>query len=191
MSVPVVARGAGTGLSGGALPPGDGVLLSHGEVQAHRCASIRVARTAVVQPGVRNLAISEAAAPLRPVLRARPVEPDRLHHRRQRRRELGRRALPEVRPDGAQRAARARLHHRRRAGRVRRRGARRAGLRPARARHRLRRHAGRGHRSHGQAAAQAAAARACIMASFDDVREGRRRGRRRSSPPASSRPASR
>ena len=76
-------------------------------------------RTAVVQCGVRNLAISEAAAPLRPVLRARPFQPDRLHHRRQRRRELGRRALPEVRPDAAQRAEGARLHGRRRAGGVR------------------------------------------------------------------------
>ena len=46
----------------------------------------------------------------RPVLRARPEQPDRLHHRRQRGRELRRRALPEVRPDAAQRAARARLH---------------------------------------------------------------------------------
>ena len=41
------------------------------------------------------------------------AQPDRLHHRRQRRRELGRRALPEVRPDAAQRAEGARLHRRR------------------------------------------------------------------------------
>ena len=60
---------------------------------------------------------------LRPVLRARPLEPDRLHHRRQRRREFRRRALPQVRPHGAQRAARARLRHGRRAGGFRRRGA--------------------------------------------------------------------
>jgi glycolate oxidase len=66
------------------------------------------ARTAVVQPGVRNLAISEAAAPST-ACTTRPIRlADRLHHRRQRRRELGRRALPEIRPDGAQRAARAR-----------------------------------------------------------------------------------
>ncbi len=62
MGVPVVPRGAGTGLSGGALPPGDGILLS----MAKFMRILRVdplARIAVVQPGVRNAAISEAAAP--------------------------------------------------------------------------------------------------------------------------------
>ena len=62
LRVPVVARGAGTGLSGGALPPGDGVLLSL--TRFMRILEIDPAsRTARVQPGVRNLAISEAAAP--------------------------------------------------------------------------------------------------------------------------------
>jgi len=61
MRVPVVARGAGTGLSGGALPLGNGVLLSLAKLM--RIVEIDpVARTARVQPGVRNLAISEAAA---------------------------------------------------------------------------------------------------------------------------------
>ena len=60
--VPVVARGAGTGLSGGALPLGNGVLLSLAKLM--RIVDIDpLARTARVQPGVRNLAISEAAAP--------------------------------------------------------------------------------------------------------------------------------
>jgi glycolate oxidase len=62
LGVPVVPRGAGTGLSGGALPPGDGVLLS----MAKFMEIVRIdprACTAVVQPGVRNAAISEAAAP--------------------------------------------------------------------------------------------------------------------------------
>jgi glycolate oxidase len=60
--VPVVARGAGTGLSGGALPLEKGILLVMSrfnrilEVDAQAC----IAR---VQPGVRNLAISQAAAP--------------------------------------------------------------------------------------------------------------------------------
>jgi glycolate oxidase len=57
--VPVVARGAGTGLSGGALPLADGVLL----VLAKFDRILRIDtdnRTARVQPGVRNLAISEA-----------------------------------------------------------------------------------------------------------------------------------
>jgi len=60
-AVPVVARGAGTGLSGGALPLQDGVLLSLAKFS--RILEIDpLARTARVQPGVRNLAISEAAA---------------------------------------------------------------------------------------------------------------------------------
>src|SRR5689334_10941839 len=58
--VPVVARGAGTGLSGGAMPHEDGVLLSM--ARFNRILSIDpLARTATVQPGVRNLAVSEAA----------------------------------------------------------------------------------------------------------------------------------
>ena len=60
--VPVVARGAGTGLSGGALPLGDGVLLSM--ARFNRIIDIDTAnRTARVQPGVTNLSISKAAAP--------------------------------------------------------------------------------------------------------------------------------
>jgi glycolate oxidase len=60
--VPVVPRGAGTGLSGGALPPVDGCLLSL--ARFNRIIDIDpVNRFAVVESGVRNLAISEAAAP--------------------------------------------------------------------------------------------------------------------------------
>ncbi|CBV41471.1 glycolate oxidase subunit GlcD [Halomonas elongata] len=62
LGVPVVTRGAGTGLSGGALPLERGVLLVMSRFQ--RILSIDPeARIARVQPGVRNLAISEAAAP--------------------------------------------------------------------------------------------------------------------------------
>ncbi len=60
--IPVVARGAGTGLSGGAMPHAMGVTLSLAKF--NQIVRIdREARTAVVQAGVRNLAISEAAAP--------------------------------------------------------------------------------------------------------------------------------
>ena len=60
--VPVVARGAGTGLSGGALPLENGVLLSLARL--NRILAIDTANScARVQPGVRNLAISEAARP--------------------------------------------------------------------------------------------------------------------------------
>ncbi len=63
LNVPVVARGAGTGLSGGALPHPLGVVLSL--ARFNRILKLDpVARTARVQCGVRNLAISEAAAPL-------------------------------------------------------------------------------------------------------------------------------
>lgn len=61
--VPVVARGAGTGLSGGALPLDNGVLLSLAKF--NRILDIDTDnRRATVQPGVRNLAISEAVSHL-------------------------------------------------------------------------------------------------------------------------------
>jgi len=63
MNVPVVARGAGTGLSGGAMPHSQGVTLSLAKF--NKILSIdQKSQTAVVQCGVRNLAISEAVAGL-------------------------------------------------------------------------------------------------------------------------------
>ncbi|SFP35409.1 glycolate oxidase subunit GlcD [Pseudomonas borbori] len=60
--VPVVARGAGTGLSGGALPLEQGILLVL--ARFNKILEVNPAgRFARVQPGVRNLAISQAAAP--------------------------------------------------------------------------------------------------------------------------------
>jgi glycolate oxidase len=60
--IPVVARGAGTGLSGGALPFEQGVLLSL--ARFNRILDIDpLNRTARVQPGVTNLSISAAARP--------------------------------------------------------------------------------------------------------------------------------
>ena len=103
--VRVVPRGAGTSLSGGALPLADGIVLGMAQVQPHPRHRLRQPRGRGAagrhQPrhhpggGARGL-----------LLRARPVQPDRLHHRRQRRREFGRRALPEIRPDHQQRARR-------------------------------------------------------------------------------------
>src|SRR5260370_21317388 len=59
--LPVVARGAGTGLSGGATPHRNGGILSLANFK--RILAIDpLAHTATVQPGVRNLAISQAAA---------------------------------------------------------------------------------------------------------------------------------
>ena len=62
--VPVVARGAGTGLSGGALPIADGMLLVLARLNRilELDADRRLAR---VEPGVTNLSISQAAAPHR------------------------------------------------------------------------------------------------------------------------------
>ncbi|HSN19469.1 MAG TPA: FAD-linked oxidase C-terminal domain-containing protein [Usitatibacter sp.] len=60
---PVVARGSGTGLSGGALPLPDGILLSLAKF--NRIVEVDpLARTARVQPGVTNLRISQHVAPL-------------------------------------------------------------------------------------------------------------------------------
>ncbi|HQT27575.1 MAG TPA: FAD-binding protein, partial [Burkholderiales bacterium] len=60
LDIPLVARGAGTGLSGGALPLEDGVLLSLARL--NRILEIDPENAmATVQPGVRNLAISQAA----------------------------------------------------------------------------------------------------------------------------------
>jgi len=62
LNLAIVPRGAGTGLSGGAMPIAGGVVLS--TARLNRIVKLDPhARTAVVQPGVRNLAISEAAAP--------------------------------------------------------------------------------------------------------------------------------
>ncbi|AHV91827.1 FAD binding domain protein [Bordetella holmesii ATCC 51541] len=61
LNVPVVARGAGTGLSGGSLPHAQGVLL--GLSKFNRIKRLDpAAGLVVVEPGVRNLAISEAAS---------------------------------------------------------------------------------------------------------------------------------
>src|SRR5712691_7621574 len=60
--IPFVARGSGTGLSGGALPRADGVLIVMSKMR--RIITIEAAsRRAIVEPGVTNLAVSKAAQP--------------------------------------------------------------------------------------------------------------------------------
>src|SRR5215207_10801212 len=60
--VPFVARGSGTGLSGGALPRADGVLVVTAKMRAIREVR-REDQRAVVEPGVINLDITRAATP--------------------------------------------------------------------------------------------------------------------------------
>lgn len=63
MEVPFVARGAGTGLSGGALPLRGGIVISL--VRMNRILEVDAAnRRAVVEPGVVNQQLSEAVRPL-------------------------------------------------------------------------------------------------------------------------------
>jgi glycolate dehydrogenase FAD-linked subunit len=61
-NVPHVARGSGTGLSGGALPHADGVLIVTSQMRAILEVSPADER-AVVQPGVINLQVTKAATP--------------------------------------------------------------------------------------------------------------------------------
>ena len=135
--VPFVARGAGTGLSGGATPVAGGVVVSLARM--NRILEIDLAsQRVVVEPGVANLDVTRAVAARRLLLRARPVEPAGLHDRRQRRRELRRRALPQVRLHGAPRHRPDVRPPRRRGRRARREGARPGRARPPRRDRRLR-----------------------------------------------------
>jgi glycolate oxidase len=61
--IPFVARGSGTGLSGGALPRTDGVLIVTSRMRKIILID-PVSRRAIVEPGVTNLAVSKAAEPL-------------------------------------------------------------------------------------------------------------------------------
>ena len=111
--VPFVPRGAGTGLSGGALADDGAVVIECSRM--NRILELDPEnRFAVVQPGVVNADLSRGRAAARPLLRARSVEPAGVHARRQRRRELGRAAHAEVRHHHPPRArARARAARRR------------------------------------------------------------------------------
>jgi glycolate oxidase len=60
--VPFVARGSGTGLSGGALPRTDGVLIVMSKMR-RIIAVDPISQRAIVEPGVTNLAVSTAARP--------------------------------------------------------------------------------------------------------------------------------
>ena len=96
-NIRVVPRGSGTSLSGGALPLEDAVLLVMSRF--NRILEIDFPnRCVVAQPGVTNLGITARRRGGGLLLRARPILPDRLLDRRQRRGKFRRRALPEIRP---------------------------------------------------------------------------------------------
>ena len=94
--IPFVARGSGTGLSGGALPVENGIVISLARMNRILEVDLPNARI-VVEPGVINLNVTARVAPARLFLRARPLLAIRLQHRRQRRRKRRRRPLPQVR----------------------------------------------------------------------------------------------
>ncbi len=60
--VPFVARGAGTGLSGGALPVADGIVISLARMNRDPRGRPRRAASVVVEPGVTNLDVTPAVA---------------------------------------------------------------------------------------------------------------------------------
>ena len=104
LNVPVVARGAGTGLSGGSMPHAQGVLL--GLAKFNRIKSIDPETARLRTPGCLG-----GSEPLCPLLCSGSLQPDRLHDWRQRSGKLWRRALSEVWIDCSQRAEGANGHH--------------------------------------------------------------------------------
>ncbi len=154
--VPLVARGAGTGVSGGAHASKGCVVLSLERM--NRILDLNPDdETAVVEPGVVNADLNAAAARPRTDVRAGPGQLQALHHRRQRRHQRRRPALRQVRGDprlgaGARRRAGGRLAHPHRPPDLQ--GRRR--LRPHRAVRRLRRDAGDRRRHHRPAQVPAA-----------------------------------
>ena len=129
--LPFVARGAGTGLAGGCLPSEGGIVIAL--TRMARILEVDYAnQLAVVEPGLVNLHLSQALGPRGLLLRAGPLEPARLHDRRQRRQQLGRPAHAEVRRHDEPRARGRGGAARRRGGLARGQGPRPAGLRPRR-----------------------------------------------------------
>jgi glycolate oxidase len=103
LDIPFLPRGAGTSLSGGCLPVGGGVMIALTRMKKILEINARD-RYAVVEPGVVNLWLTNQLRPLG--FHSGPVEPGRLHHRRQRRHQLRRSAHAQVRRHGQSRAGR-------------------------------------------------------------------------------------
>ena len=113
LNIKVVPRGAGTSLSGGALPLTDGIVLGLGKF--NRILEVDFAnRCVVAQSGVTNLAITDAVKHKGFLLRSGPIQPDRLYHRRERQRKFRRCALSQIWFDHEQRHGDRNGHHGRR-----------------------------------------------------------------------------
>ncbi len=129
--VRVVPRGAGTSLSGGALPLADAVVV--GLMRMNRILDIDYAdRCATVQAGRYQYRHHQCGRGARLLLCARSVESACLHDRRQRQHEFRRRPLPQIRCHRQQSAGFEDRHGRRRDPDDRRRASRCGGLRLAR-----------------------------------------------------------
>src|SRR5881227_3439430 len=102
LGMPFVPRGAGTGLSGGALADGDAVLIVLTRLNRILDRRPQPAGGGGARGRQRPSLPRRRAA--RVAVYARPVESDRLHDRRQRSRKRGRPALPQVRRNGHARA---------------------------------------------------------------------------------------
>ncbi len=103
--VPVVPRGSGTSLAGGALPTADCVILGVARMNAV-IETNYPDRFIRVQSGRTNLSCHGCGRGGGVLLCARSVQPAGLRHRGQHRDELGRGALPEIRRDDEQPAGR-------------------------------------------------------------------------------------
>ncbi len=172
---PFVARGAGSGLSGGALPVADGIVI--GLSRLRRVLEVDLDNGRIARRAGRHERGGLGGRRSRLLLPAGSLEPDRLHDRRQRRRELGRRPLPEVRLHHQLRDRRRGRPQRRHCGRGRRAAGGPARVRPARRAGRLGGHA-RG-RDEGLAARRAGPGRRADARGVLRLTAGRGRGRDR------------
>ena len=94
-NVKIVPRGAGTSLSGGALPLADGVTLGLGKFK--QVLDIDLPNSLRRRPAGRHQSGRDPGGPAPGLLlRPGPLQPDRLHHRRKRGGEFWGRALPQI-----------------------------------------------------------------------------------------------
>ena len=101
--IPIVGRGAGTGLSGGSIPMQRGIIIAFARMN-RILADRRRKRAGHCTTGRRQSGYHPFGAGAEVLLRSRSIEPASLHHRRQRRRKCGRTPHPCLRRDHQSRA---------------------------------------------------------------------------------------